>query len=247
MAARLPSMVAAARATSGTLARTEMAEAEAYAVGDYLADLLRGERDTDAVARMSEQVAALTGLDPALVRRWRGRLRTGEFLRELGRREGRVASAYDATVTGPDPFPQAAVSRHPDPVLDALVAPLTSAMLDLYGKQLDWQPEGRRYELLNRSTSREWDWGHDRTPPESVSDLREALALDTRLHVLVAHGLFDLVAPYFGTELILRQIPASVGADRITFLTYRGGHMFYAMDASRAGLREEARTLIETR
>ncbi|MBX6743255.1 MAG: peptidase S10 [Acetobacteraceae bacterium] len=247
LAARLPSMVAAARAGAGTLTRAEMAEAEAYAVGDYLADLLRGQRDPEAIARMSDRVAALTGLDPALVRRWHGRLRMDDFLRGIGRREGRVASPYDATVTGPDPFPLAAVSRHPDPVLDALVAPLTSAMLDLYGTHLNWQPEGRRYELLNRSTSREWDWGHGRTPPESVSALREALALDTHRHVLVAHGLFDLVTPYFGTELILRQIPASVGADRITFLTYRGGHMFYAMDTSRAGLREEARALIEAR
>jgi carboxypeptidase C (cathepsin A) len=73
------------------------------------------------------------------------------------------------------------------------------------------------------------------------------VALDPRLRVLVAHGLFDLVTPYFATELILRQIPASAGADRIGFLAYRGGHMFYAMDASRAALREEARGLVEGR
>lgn len=246
-AARLPSMVAAARAMAGSLTRAELAEAEAYAAGDYLADLLRGEGDADAIARMSERVAALTGLDPALVRHWHGRPRMEEFLREIGRPEGRVASAYDATVTGPDPFPQAASSRHPDPVLDALIAPLTSAMLDLYGKRLGWQPEGRRYELLNRAASREWDWGHGRSAPESIRALREAVALDTRLRVLVAHGLFDLVTPYFATELILRQIPVSAGAGRIGFLTWRGGHMFYAMDASRAGLREEARALIEGR
>jgi len=244
MAARLPSMAAAARATAGSLTGAEVAEAEAYAAGDYLTDLLRGERDTEAIARMSERVAALTGLDPALVRRWNGRPPMDEFLRELGRRDGRVASAYDATVTSPDPFPRGAASRHPDPVLDALVAPLTSAILDLYGRRLAWLPEGHGYELLNQRTSREWDWGNGRAPPESVRALREALALDTRLRVLVAHGLFDLVTPYFRTALILRQIPPSVGADRIGVLTYRGGHMFYATDASRAALREEAKALI---
>ncbi|HYZ32241.1 MAG TPA: peptidase S10 [Crenalkalicoccus sp.] len=247
-ATRLPTMAAAARAASGTAATSaELAEAERYAAGEYVADLLRGERDAEAIARASERVAALTGLDPALVQRRHGRVEVGEFLRELGRRDGRVASAYDATVTGPDPFPFAVVSRHPDPVLDALIAPLTSAMLDLYGRRLGWHPEGRRYELLNRATSREWDWGRADSPPESVGSLRTALALDTRLRVLVAHGLFDLVTPYFGTKLLLAQVPERGGGDRIRLVTYPGGHMFYAVDASRAALRDEARAMIGSR
>jgi len=246
-ATRLPSMVAAARASAGTLLPADLAEAERYAAGDYLVDLLRGERDGEAVARVTDRVASLTGLDPELVRRRRGRVETGEFLRELGRRAGRVASAYDATVTGPDPFPRSASRRHPDPVLDALVAPLTGAMLELYGTRLDWRPEGRRYELLNRATSREWDWGRSLAAPESVGSLRTALALDTRLRVLVAHGLFDLVTPYFATKLILDQIPEGAGGDRVRFVAYPGGHMFYAVDASRAALRDEARAMVDPR
>ena len=143
-----------------------------------------------------------------------------------------MASAYDATVSGPDPFPHAAAGRHADPVLDALVAPLTSAMLELYDTRLGWRPEGRRYELLNRATSREWDWGRGLGAPEAVGSLRTALALDTRLRVLVAHGLFDLVTPYFATRLILDQIPEEAGGDRVRFVAYPGGHMFYAVDAS---------------
>ena len=55
-----------------------------------------------------------------------------------------MASAYDATETRPDPFPRSVAGRHPDPVLDGLIAPLSSAMLDLYGSRLGWRPEGRR-------------------------------------------------------------------------------------------------------
>jgi carboxypeptidase C (cathepsin A) len=246
-ASRLPSMVAAARASAGPLIPADLAEAERYAAGDYLVDLLRGERDPAAVARVSGRVAALTGLDVDLVRRRHGRVETSEFLRELGRRTGRVASAYDATATGPDPFPDSVVGRHPDPVLDALVAPLTSAMLDLYGRRLGWRPEGRQYQLLNRATSREWDWGRGLGVPESVGSLRTALALDARLRVLVTHGLFDLVTPYFASKLILDQIPDDVGGERVRFITYPGGHMFYTMDASRTALRDEARALAERR
>jgi carboxypeptidase C (cathepsin A) len=247
-ATRLPSMAAAARAASGAaVSRESLAEVERYALGEYLVDLLRGERDTDAVARLSERVAALTGLDPALVRQRRGRLETGEFLRELHRGSQRVGSAYDATETRPDPFPAALVSRHPDPVLDGLMAPLTSAMLELYGKRLDWRPEGRRYELLNRNVSREWGWGGALNPPEAIGSLRTALAFDTRLRVVVAHGLFDLVTPYSATRVILDQLPATASGDRVRFLTYPGGHMFYALDGSRMALLEEARWLLEGR
>jgi carboxypeptidase C (cathepsin A) len=132
-------------------------------------------------------------------------------------------------------------------VLDGLIAPLTSAMLNLYGKRLEWRPKGQRYELLNRATSREWGWGQALSPPESIGSLRTALALDTQLRVIVAHGIFDFVTPYFASKIILDQIPDSAGGNRIRFVAYPGGHMFYALDASRAALRKEAQAMIEER
>jgi carboxypeptidase C (cathepsin A) len=247
-AALLPSMAAAAHAAAGEpVTRADLAGVERYAAGDYLLDLLRGPRDAEAVARLVERVASLTGLDPVLLRRRAGRLDPGEFRREIDRGRARVASAYDATETRADPFPDAPVGRRPDPVLDGLVAPLTSAMLELYRARLAWRPEGRRYELLNRATGREWDWGRSLGPPESLGALREALALDTRLRVVVAHGLFDLVTPYFASKLVLDQIPETAGGDRVRLVAWPGGHMVYAVDGSRGALRAEALALIGAR
>jgi carboxypeptidase C (cathepsin A) len=130
-------------------------------------------------------------------------------------------------------------------VLDALVVPLARGMLALYDGPLNWRPEGRRYEVLNRATSRNWNWGEGNSPLESVSSLRRALALDARLRVVIAHGLFDLVTPYFASQFILDQIPLAAGEDRIRLVVYPGGHMFYANDGSRAALRNEGRALIE--
>ena len=120
-------------------------------------------------------------------------------------------------------------------------------MLELYAKRLDWRPEGQHYELLNRTVNREWGWGGALNPPEAIGSLRTALAFDTRLRVVVAHGLFDLVTPYSATRVILDQLPASAGGDRVRFVAYPGGHMFYAVDASRAALRKEAEVLIQRR
>ena len=100
-------MAAAAREANAPFDREALREAERYAAGEYLQDLMRGERDTAAVERMSARVAQLTGLDPALVRRLAGRVDTRTFMRERNRDRGLIASMYDATVTGIDPDPSA--------------------------------------------------------------------------------------------------------------------------------------------
>ncbi len=95
-----------------------------------------------------------------------------------------------------------------------------------------------------RRAGRQWDWGRDLRPaPQSVAFLRTALALDPHLHVLIAHGLYDLVTPYFATQLLLDQIPRAGLGERVRLVAFPGGHMFYTQDASRAGFREAARTM----
>jgi carboxypeptidase C (cathepsin A) len=241
---RLPSMAAASRAAKGRITPDMLADVEQYASTDYLLDLVRGVRDASAVARMSEHVAAFTGLDPTLVARYRGRIDNDVFLHELGRAEGRVGSAYDATITRADPSPHAASSDYADPVLDGMKAPVSSAMVAIYTDRLHWIPENA-YHLANDEIFRQWQWGRGLARPEAVSSLRAALALDPRMRVLIAHGMFDLVTPYFATKLLLDQLPDFAGPERVRLAVYPGGHMFYTDDGSRAALREASRAIIE--
>ena len=73
--------------------------------------------------------------------------------------------------------------------------------------------------------------------------MRTALALDPRVSVLIMHGLFDLITPYFGTQLLLDQLPEADIAARIHLSVQQGGHMFYTDDTPRAALRDEAAAL----
>ncbi|HEX3990350.1 MAG TPA: septum formation initiator [Acetobacteraceae bacterium] len=240
--ALLPSEVAAARALRGPVTRADLADVEQYAETDYLADMMRGFHDAAAVARITERVAALTGIDRAVVARGGGRLDRDVFLHELERAQGRVGSLYDATVTRTDPFPRDVLSDYPDPILEGLKAPVTSAMVAIYTDQLNWRPDGV-YQLSNDDASRQWNWGRGMGRPESLSRLQAALALDPRLHVLIAHGLFDLVTPYFATVRELNQLPDAASAERVRLVVYPGGHMFYSEDASRAAFREAVSAL----
>jgi carboxypeptidase C (cathepsin A) len=238
----LPTEVASARALRGPVGRADLADVEQYATTDYLTDVMRGFHDQAAVARMTDRVAALTGIDRAVVARGGGRLDSNVFLHELDRARGRVSSVYDATVSRTDPHPRRPLIEVPDPVLEGLKAPVTSAMMAIYTGKLNWRPDGV-YNLANDDAFRQWNWGRGIGRPESLSYLQSALALDPRLHVLIAHGLFDLVTPYFTTVRLLNQLSDAASAERVKLAVYPGGHMFYSEDASRAAFRDAASAL----
>ena len=240
----LPTMAAVAREAKGAVTRADMADVERYARGDFLGDLIKGEADSEATTRLADKVAALTGIDQAVSRRLAGRFGIAEFRREFDRRDGKVTGRYDATVLGFDPYPDSTSSHFSDPSGDPLIAPLTSAAVDLTTRKLNWRPDGP-YEVLNGAVERAWDFGRGLDPPESMSQLRQILALDPKLKLLVGHGLFDLATPYFGSKILLDQLPAYASPERVKLVVYPGGHMFYSNDASRQAFRAEAQEMMK--
>jgi carboxypeptidase C (cathepsin A) len=243
-AVRLPSFAAAARERQNSPSAGELETVETYALGEYWHDFLLGEGDHAAIERMAQKVAALSGLDVDVVRKFGGRMDAATFRREFDRAEQRIASAYDATVSGWDPYPFAPFGRAPDPVTDALEAPVSLAMSELITQRLGWRPDNR-YVLSNGTVNRNWDWG--RGQPEAVSDLRAALAFDPQLRVLVSHGTSDLVTPYFASKTLLRLLPDFGPGQRLQLSLHPGGHMHYTRDETRRSLHEEARHLFDAR
>jgi carboxypeptidase C (cathepsin A) len=241
--ASLPTMAAVARAAKGPVTRADMADVESYARGDFLGDLIKGEADAAATTRLADRVAALTGIDQAVSRKLAGRFDVGEFRRQFDR-NGKVTGRYDASILGFDPYPDSLTSRFGDPSSEPLIAPLTSAAVELTTRKLEWRPSGS-YELLNGAVEWAWDFGRTLNPLESISQLRQILALDPKLKLLVAHGLFDLATPYFGSKILLDQLPAYASPERVKLMVYPGGHMFYSRDASRRAFRAEAEALMK--
>jgi carboxypeptidase C (cathepsin A) len=242
--ASLPTMAAVARETKGSVTRADMADVERYARGDFLADLVKGEADAEATTRLADKVAELTGIDPTVSRRLAGRFGVAEFRREFDRRDGKVTGRYDASVLGFDPNPDSSFYHFNDPSGEPLVAPLTSAAVDLTMRKLNWRPDGS-YQLINGAVEKAWDFGHGINPAESISQLRQILALDPKLKLLIGHGLFDLATPYLGSKILLDQLPAYASPERVKFVVYPGGHMFYSRDASRQAFRAEVEALMK--
>ncbi|MBV8923845.1 MAG: peptidase S10 [Bradyrhizobium sp.] len=245
--ASLPTYAAVARESKAEgkgVTRADLADVEKYASGDFLLDLVRGEADQEATNRLADKVASLTGIDQAVSRRLAGRFGVIEFRREFDRREGRITGRYDASVSGPDPYPDSSFQSFSDPSGEGVAPPISSAAIDLTTRKLNWRPDGS-YMLNNMAVQRAWDFGHGINPAQSVADLRQALAIDPKMKLLVAHGLFDLATPYYGSKIVLDQLPAYAGPQRAKLVVYPGGHMFYSRDASRQAFRGEVAGLMK--
>jgi carboxypeptidase C (cathepsin A) len=237
----LPPIAAAHLEREHRLTPAAMAGIIDYTRGEYASDLMRGRSDPQALDRVVRKVTELTGLDPLFVKRSGGRLETQAYLREVYRADGKLGSRYDSNVTAWDPFPYAPHQRTGDPILNGIVAPTTTAMVNFITQTVGWKYDGR-YSALSYEVNRLWHEDDDANQG-SVSQLREAVANDPGLRVLIAHGWDDLSCPFMVSVLAVDQMPAMGDATRVQVKEYPGGHMFYARPDSQAALTADVRKL----
>lgn len=244
----LPSISAANLERQGKLTDAMMSEVIQYTRTDYVTDLLKGHADPAALERIVTRVSALSGLDPTFVRRSGGRLETQAYLREVFRAEGKLGSRYDSNVTAWDPFPFAPTQRNNDPILDSIIAPTTTAMVDFITHTVGWKYVAR-YNALSYEVNRLWNDDGDReqgVQAGSVKELREVVAVDPKLNVLIVHGWADLSCPFMASVLIADQIPIMGKPARVQVREYAGGHMFYSRLDSQLALRQDVMKLYAT-
>jgi carboxypeptidase C (cathepsin A) len=241
----LPSIAAAHLERQGKLSAETMAPVIAYTRGEYATTLMKGRSDPAATAAMIAKVTELTGLDPLFVKRSGGRIETQAYLREIYRAEGKLGSRYDSNVTAWDPFPTAPRQRTGDPILNGIIAPTTTAMVNFVTQTVGWKVDAR-YNALSYDVGRLWHQDDD-AEEGSVNQLRQMVANDPSLRVLIAHGWDDLSCPFMVSVLAVDQMPAMGDPTRVQVRNYPGGHMFYARPDSSAMLLKDVKTLYGSR
>jgi carboxypeptidase C (cathepsin A) len=234
----LPSIAAAHLERENKLTPEAMQSVINYTLGEYASSLIKGHSDPDAEKKMIDQVTQMTGLDPTFVKFSGGRLETGAYLREVHREEGKLSSVYDSNVTSFDPYPFAPEQRANDPILASIIAPVTTAMVDFVTRTVGWKVDAR-YNALSYDVNRLWSRGDDDLRKGSVPELRQAVAADPKLRVLIVHGWNDLSCPFMGSLLTVNQIPVMGDPTRVAVKEYPGGHMFYTRESSRLDLRKD--------
>lgn len=233
----LPSITAAHLERGHELTPDSMAQVIAYTRGEYATDLLKGRSDPQATSRIVKRVTGMTGLAEEFVRRAGGRLEIGAYLREVFREQGKIGSVYDSNVTSYDPYPFAPEQRNNDPILESIIAPTTTAMVDFVTRVVGWKTDAR-YNALSYDVNSQWDSDNRALRAGAVPDLRQAVAADPKLRVLIAHGWNDLSCPFMGSVLTVDQMPVMGDVTRVAVHEYPGGHMFYSRSDSQAALRK---------
>jgi carboxypeptidase C (cathepsin A) len=239
----LPSITAAHLEREHKLTPEAMAPVVAYTRGEYVTDLLKGRSDPEATPRIVKHVTQMTGLEEEFVRRSGGRLEADAYLREVFREGGKIGSLFDSNVTGYDPFPFAPQQRTNDPMLASIVARTTMAMVDFVTRVVGWKTDAR-YHALSDEIWPLWDIDSPSTRIGAVPDLRQAVAADPKLRVIIAHGWNDLCCPFMGSVLIVDQMPMMGDPTRLAVREYPGGHMFYSRPGSQAALRKDVQAMV---
>ncbi len=240
-ALQLPSLAAAELERRGAFSKEKIAEAEHFALNDYLTTLAGPAPRGEAGRAFYGRVADITGLPLDIVTRSRGFIRDA-YVKNLRVGERKIVSRYDATFAADDPFPDQQQARGPDPLLDGITRAYGSAFATYAREELGFKTE-MTYVLLATEVSGKWDWdeGGGRANASVSEDIRELLALDSSFRLLIAHGYSDMVTPYAVSQYVLNHLPQIGEGDRAELRCYRGGHMFYIDAESRRSFSADAK------
>lgn len=242
-ATSLPSFAAAAvyhdRAQADSTAlEAHLAAAEQFARRTLIPLLAMGDTLTDEERQTAyNQLSALIGLPVDLVKKHGGRIDMEVFARELLRDRQQIVGLYDASITAIDPFPDRLHYEGTDPTLDGLDRLFTGAINSHLRDTLSVETD-LNYNLLNFDTFKAWKFELKNDLKQgfigSVDDLRVGMALNPYMRVMINHGFFDLVTPYFASNYLadLMKLQPELRVN-LTLKHYQGGHMFYAWDESR--------------
>ncbi len=231
----------------GATLETVLEDAQAFARNDLSRWLAQGDAlGDDERSLLIKTMADLIGLPESTVTRSGGRIASTVFCRQLLREERRLCGHYDASITSVDPFPDRDQYEGPDPTLFSIDRLYASAVNHHLRSNLELDTE-LDYRLLSMEVNAAWkDRSRDhvfRKLTGAMDDLRYGMSLNEHMKVLIAHGYYDLVTPFFGSERLIAHMKLTPSQRRnLVTRHFRGGHMFYSWDESRqAFLRETER------
>ncbi len=209
-----------------TSLKAMMADAQQYAMGDYVNALLKGDRILPAErSSVITKLHALTGLSPEYLDEANLRLSVGRFNKELLRASGKTVGRFDSRIKGTD-YDRAGESYDYDPSYDLTVrGPFTNAFNDYVRRELAFKSD-LPYEIL---TGRVWPWSFSQNGYLNVAEqLRSAMVKNPHLKVWIGSGYYDMATPCFTTEYVVEHMFLPPAQRRnVSFTYYEAGHMMY--------------------
>jgi len=211
-----------------------VAEAEAYAAGDYPRILARGNRLSPAERRAAvAKLARLTGLRREYVDRVNLRIEHVRFFTELLRDQGLAVGRLDARFTASEPD-GGREQFSADPSYSHIQGPYTAAFNQYVREELGYEND-LPYEILSGPTNEAWSYKEFEGRSISVVEqLGGAMRANPALKLHVACGYYDGATPHFGAEHVIAHLPIPAELrENVELARYEAGHMMYVHEPSR--------------
>ncbi|HJU75083.1 MAG TPA: hypothetical protein VJ717_15165 [Gemmatimonadaceae bacterium] len=219
--------------------RAVLQEAETFAMGPYLAALVKGDRITDAERDgIAQRVAQYTGLTTDYVKSANLRIDSRRFWKELLRDQRLVVGRLDSRYKGVD---RDAAGEGPefDPAIADWNGPFANAVNRYLRAELKYNPE-LRYNVWGDVRP----WQQD--PETNVAELlRTAMRNNPYLKVMIQSGYYDAATDYYSADYTISHIqPGGEFKDRFRFTYYESGHMMYLRNVDRLRANDDLRAFI---
>ncbi|WP_090973261.1 S10 family peptidase [Parapedobacter composti] len=196
-------------------------EVEQFTVSEFLPALVKGGALSPVEKQaMATKMARYSGLSEKVILQNNLDIATSLFWKELLRDSGYTIGRLDSRYLGID---RRDGGERPDfnAELTAWLHAFTPAINHYMRNDLKFQTDVK-YNMFG--PVHPWDRSNDRTG----ENLRQAMAQNPYLHVMVQSGYYDGACDYFSAKYNLWQLdPSGKLQKRMHFMAYRSGHMMY--------------------
>jgi carboxypeptidase C (cathepsin A) len=216
-------------------------EAEHWALTDYAQALAKGDSITAQERQTTiEQMSRYTGLTKEVIDQANLRIDVAKFTHYLLIDQKVRVGRLDGRFTGPDPEGLLDTPFY-DPSMSETLPPYTAAFNQYVRNELGFKIDMPYRVFAFGSEEFKWEWGSaEKGFPDTATELRQAMAKNPYLKVLVMEGYYDLATPYFAANYTMDHLnlPESLRKN-VSYATYNSGHMVYLDTQSLAKFRQD--------
>lgn len=214
-------------------------EVEEYAINQVLPALVKGGfTETSKRQEIAEKMAYFSGLPEDFILKNNLEVPISSFWKELLRnRDGYTIGRLDSRYLGLD-AKDAGESPDYNAELTSWLHSFTPAINYYLRERLNFKTDLKYFMF---GPVHPWD----RTGNNSGENLRQAMAQNPNLDVMIQSGYFDGATTYFNAKYSMWQLdPSGKMKDRLHFKGYRSGHMMYLRNEDLRSANQDLREFI---
>jgi carboxypeptidase C (cathepsin A) len=211
-------------------------QSRAFAFGDYMAALTKGNALTDAEkTAMANKLSRFTGLSPQFILNANLRVSADRFRKELLRDKRLAIGRLDGRFTSLD-LDAAGEREEFDISNQALQGPYTALFQDYVRNELKWESD---LHYPSSGNVRPWIYDQNRFM-DMTEALRGTMARNPFLKVFVAFGYYDMATIMGGSEFNFTHLAYDKQImDRVSYGYYEAGHMIYIRPSAHKALKQD--------